>query len=99
MATEGQVNAAFEPDVPETRQTTVTFTGLSAKALSAKPFTPLKKKSSLLSLWSNDSRDEKLKSLKQELEMDEHKLPLPTLFARLNTDPIMVYIHVHNILR
>ncbi|XP_057374553.1 sodium/potassium-transporting ATPase subunit alpha-B-like [Daphnia carinata] len=94
-AVEGQVNAAFEADVPETRQTTVTFTGLSAKAVSAKPFTPLKKKSSLFSLWSNDSRDEKLKNLKQELEMDEHKLPLPTLFARLNTDPIRGITHQH----
>jgi hypothetical protein len=74
----------------EGRQTTVTFTGLSAAALDSKPFTPLKKKSSLLSLWSNDSRDAKLKNLKQELEMDEHKIPLATLFSRLKTDPIMV---------
>lgn len=74
----------------EGRQTTVTFTGLSPRALAAKPFTPLKKKSSLMSLWSNDSRDVKLKNLKQELEMDEHKIPLATLFSRLKTDPIMV---------
>nr|CAH0099301.1 unnamed protein product [Daphnia galeata] len=87
----GQENAAYVPDsAVEGRQTTVTFTGLSPAALEAnKPFTPLKKKSSLLSLWSNDSRDVKLKNLKQELEMDEHKIPLATLFSRLKTDPIM----------
>ncbi len=89
----GQENAAYVPDSGvEGRQTTVTFTGLSPEALAAnKPFTPLKKKSSLLSLWSNDSRDVKLKNLKQELEMDEHKIPLATLFSRLKTDPIMVW--------
>ena len=90
----GQENAAYEPESGmEGSQTTVTFTDLSPAALEAnKPFTPLKKKSSLLSLWSrpNDSREAKLKNLKQELEMDEHKIPLATLFSRLKTDPIMV---------
>lgn len=91
----GQVNQAFEPDNlgdEPGKRSTVTFTGVPA---TTKPFTPLKKKSSLLSLWSNDSRDQKLKSLKQELEMDEHKLPLATLFARYHTDPIAVNFSIH----
>ena len=94
----GQVNAGYEADSAVeghavlTRQATVTFTGLSPAALNeSKPFTPLKKKSSLMSLWSNDSRDAKLKNLKQELEMDEHKIPLANLYARLKTDPIKVW--------
>jgi hypothetical protein len=90
----GQVNPSYEPDsAVEGRQTTVTFTGLSASALNSKPFTPLKKKSSLMSLWSNDSRDQKLKTLKQELEMDEHKIPLQTLFSRFKTDPVKVWYY------
>lgn len=99
----GQVNPAFESSEADveaprrpaelTRQPTVTFIGpLSAKALESKPFAPLKKKSSLLSLWSNDSRDEKLKNLKQELELDEHKLPLAALYSRLKTNPQTVFI-------
>ncbi len=43
-----------------------------------------------MSLWSNDSRDEKLKNLKKEIEIEEHKLPLAVLFARLKTDPTTV---------
>ncbi len=87
----GQVNPVFEFEEESSRPTSVTFSGLtSPRTVADKPFTPLKKKSSLLSLWSNDSRDEKLKNLKKEIEIDEHKLPLATLFARLNTDPVNV---------
>lgn len=84
---EGQVNPAFEGDGGDGAKKGVTFTGLNANAMASRPFAPLKKKSSLLSLWSNDSRDEKLKSLKSELELDEHKMPLAAVLARYNTDP------------
>ena len=88
----GQINPAFEGDggADGAGKKGVTFTGLNANAMASKPFTPLKKKSSLLSLWSNDSRDQKLASLKQELELDEHRIPLAAVLARYNTDPTNV---------
>lgn len=38
------------------------------------------------------SKKENLDELKQELEMDEHKIPIEELYARLGTDPTMVVI-------
>lgn len=35
----------------------------------------------------NNKLKDGLDDLKQELDMDEHKIPLEELYARLNTDP------------
>lgn len=42
------------------------------------------------------SKKENLDELKQELEMDEHKVPIEELYARLGSDPSMVFIRFYN---
>lgn len=42
-------------------------------------------------MWDNVRKKEsKLDDLKREVEMDEHKISLQELYARLQTDPIKV---------
>lgn len=45
------------------------------------------------------SKTKDLNALKQELEMDEHKIPIAELYRRLGTNPDTVSVHKTLVLR